>query len=210
MAKEDKKISENIVLSPDGKYRWQYDVDLFKNPNVLFLLLKILLIPLVAIFAFVTIIDLIKWGSKNFLANFKIFGIVFLVLVALIFVSYLIYAVIMRGKYSVIFEMDERGINHRQIPAQAKKAQKIATFTTVAGVAGGSLSTVGAGAAASRTEMYSEFSKVRKAKVYRRRNLIKLTETFEHNQIYVADADFDFVSNYILSRCTNLKSSRNS
>lgn len=205
MAKEDKKISENIVLSPDGKYRWQYDVDLLKNPTVLFLLLKILLIPLVAIFAFTTIIDLIKWGSKNFLANFKIFGIVFLVLVALIFVSYLIYAAIMRGKYSVIFEMDERGINHRQIPAQAKKAQKIATFTTVAGVAGGSLSTVGAGAAASRTEMYSEFSKVRKAKVYRRRNLIKLTERLEHNQIYVADADFDFVSNYILSRCTNLK-----
>ena len=203
--KEDEKISENITLCADGKYRWQYDVNLFKNSTVLFLLLKILLIPLVAIFAFVNIVDLIKQGFENFLANFKIFGIVFLVLVALIFVSYLIYAAIMGGKYSVIFEMDEKGINHRQIPAQAKKAQKIATFTTVAGAVGGSFSTIGAGAAASRTEMYSEFSKVKIIKVYPRRNIIKLNETLEHNQVYAADVDFEFVKNYISDRCPNAK-----
>ena len=182
--KQDEKISENITLCADGKYRWQYDVNLFKNPTVLIFILKVLLIPLAAIMVFVNVIDIINWGFNNFLSNLKIFGIVFLVLVAVVLLSYLIYAAIMGGKYCVIFEMDEKGINHRQIPSQAKKAKKIAGAAVAGGVATGNFSTIGAGIAASRTEMYSEFSKVRKAKVYRRRNLIKLTETIEHNQIY--------------------------
>ena len=203
--KEDEKISENITLCADGKYRWQYDVNLFKNTTVLFLILKIFLIPFAAIFVFVNVIDILKWGFDSFLSNLKIFGLVFLVLIAVVFISYLIYAAIMGGKYSVIFEMDEKGINHRQIPSQAKKAKKIAGLTAAGGAASGSLSTIGIGIAASRTEMYSEFSKVKRIKVYPRKNLIKLNETLEHNQVYAADADFEFVKNYISERCPNAK-----
>ena len=203
--KEDEKISENITLCADGKYRWQYDVNLLKNPTFLFLVLKILLIPFAAIFVFVNIIDISKWGYDHFLPNLKIFGLIFLVLIAIVFVSYLIYAAIMGGKYSVIFEMDEKGINHRQIPAQAKKAKKIAAFTAAGGGLSGNLSTIGVGIAASRTEMYSEFSKVKMIKVYPRKNLIKINETLEHNQVYAAEVDFEFVKNYISEHCPNAK-----
>ena len=203
--KEDEKISENITLCADGKYRWQYDVNLFKNPTILFLILKILLIPFAVIFMVVNIIDISKWGVDRFLPNLKVFGLVFLVLIAIIFISYLIYAAIMGGKYSVIFEMDEKGINHRQIPSQAKKAKKIASFTAAGGAATGNLSTIGIGIAASRTEMYSEFSKIKRIKVYPQRNLIKLNETLEHNQVYAADIDFEFVKNYIREHCRNAK-----
>ncbi|MBO4212582.1 MAG: hypothetical protein J5894_00535, partial [Clostridia bacterium] len=66
-------------------------------------------------------------------------------------------------------------------------------------------STIGAGIAASRTEMYSEFSKIKKIKVYPRRNLIKINETLEHNQVYAADVDFEFVKNYICEHCPGAK-----
>ena len=203
--KQDEKISENITLCADGKYRWQYDVNLFKNPTVLILILKVLLIPFAAIMVFVNVIDIINWGFDNFLSNFKIFGIVFLALIAVVLLSYLIYAAIMGGKYCVIFEMDEKGIKHRQIPSQAKKAGKIAGAAVVGGVATGNFSTIGAGIAASRTEMYSEFSKIKKIKVYPRRNLIKINETLEHNQVYAADVDFEFVKNYICEHCPGAK-----
>ena len=203
--KQDEKISENITLCADGKYRWQYDVNLFKNPTVLILILKVLLIPFAAIMVFVNVIDIINWGFNNFLSNLKIFGIVFLVLVAVVLLSYLIYAAIMGGKYCVIFEMDEKGINHRQIPSQAKKAKKIAGATVAGGIATGNFSTIGAGIAASRTEMYSEFSRIKKIKIYPRRNLIKINETLEHNQVYAADVDFEFVKNYVCERCPNAK-----
>ena len=206
MAKiQDEKISENITLCADGKYRWQYDVSLFKNPTILFLILKVLMIPFAAIMVFVNVIDIINWGFNNFLSNLKIFGIVFLVLVAVVLLSYLIYAAIMGGKYCVIFEMDEKGINHRQIPSQAKKAKKIAGAAVAGGIATGNFSTIGAGIAASRTEMYSEFSRIKKIKIYPRRNLIKINETLEHNQVYAADVDFEFVKNYICERCPNAK-----
>ena len=36
-------------------------------------------------------------------------------------------------------------------------------------------------------------------------DVIYVNETLEHNQIYVDDADFDFVRNYIIERCRNAK-----
>ena len=53
--------------------------------------------------------------------------------------------------------------------------------------------------------MYSEFDKVRKVKSYPRRGLIKVNERFSHNQVYVFSEDFDFVNDYIISHCKNLK-----
>ena len=51
-----------------------------------------------------------------------------------------------------------------------------------------------------RTEMYSEFGKVRSVKACRRRNLIKVNGLLNHNQVYTEKEDFDFVLNYISSR----------
>ena len=48
--------------------------------------------------------------------------------------------------------------------------------------------------------MYSEFGKVRSVKACRRRNLIKVNEVLNHNQVYAEKEDFDFVLNYISSR----------
>ena len=111
----------------------------------------------------------------------------------------------MGGKYIVEFEMDETGFVHRQIASQAEKAKKIGRAAMTAGAASGTHGAFAAGIAAQRTEMYTEFAKVKKVSPYPRRHVIKVKETLEHNQIYAADEDFAFVQQYILSRCPNAK-----
>ena len=41
MMAQGEKISNNITLCNDGKYRWIYEMSLFKNPTIFFLIWKI-------------------------------------------------------------------------------------------------------------------------------------------------------------------------
>ena len=75
----------------------------------------------------------------------------------------------------------------------------------MAGAASGRLGTVGIGMNAQRTELYSDFSKVRRVKAFPRRNLIKVNELFERNQVYAPSEDFAFVESYIISHCPYIK-----
>lgn len=201
LVNESKQISEHIVLCEDGVYRWIYEYSLFRHPGLFFLLLKVFFGVALGIFAFVMIIQIAE-GSldgdslKDILTGL---GIGLGVLFALVLVSYLIYAAIMGGKYIVVFEMNEDGINHRQIPKQAQKMHKVASATFLMGLASGNLATMGAGMNM-RTEMYTGFSATSKVKPYPRKNLIKIRELLSCNQVFAYDEDFDFVLNYICSR----------
>ena len=194
-------------MCDDGKYRWRYDVNLFKNLSIFRLVWKILFFSFAAIFLFVIIADIINWGfsAEKAIQNLKIFAYVLIGITAISAVSYLIYAAIMGGKYCVVFEMDEVGINHRQTDNQAKKAKKLGSLTAAAGAASGSFSTMGVGINATRTELYSEFAKVKRVKCIPKRNTIKLNGAFNHNQVYAVEEDLEFVESFILSHCENLK-----
>ena len=154
------------------------------------------------------IIDAVEWPAEfgsRILETLKIMGYFLIGMTVIVVVSYLIYAAVMGGSYIVEFEMDGKGISHRQIASQAKKARKIAAATVVAGLAAGRVSTVAAGINSSRTEMYSDFSLVRKVKACPKRNTIKVNAPLSHNQVYALKEDFDFVKDYIISHCPNLK-----
>ena len=203
-----KEISKNVTKFDDGKYRWVYELNLFKNPTVFFLVWKIFFFIIVGIFAFIIIIDAIQRSGffpDGFFGTLKILGYFILGMTALVGISYLIYAAIMGGKYTVEFEMDENGVNHKQIPSQAEKARKIGRAAAATGFAAGSMSAGMAGINAQRTEMYSEFSKVKKVKPCPRRRLIKVNGVLSHNQVYAQKEDFEFVKNYIISHCPNIK-----
>ena len=203
--KENEMINTRVTLCNDGKYRWTYEMSLFKNPTIFLLIWKIFFFIFLGVFAVVNISDFIKWGPEKALENLPVLGYLLLGMTAVVGLGYLIYAAIMGGKYIVEFEMDEKGITHKQTASQAKKTKKIGRVTMMAGAAAGRIGTVGAGMNAQRTEMYSDFSKVRKIKAYPRRDLIKVNERLGHNQVYAAKEDFEFVKNYIASRCVNIK-----
>ena len=205
MMKEGQWITSDIAFCQDGKYRWVYEMSLLKNPTFFVLVWKIFFFIILGIFVFITLIDLFSgdMDSERFLDTLKAFGCFILGMTVVSVLGYLLYAAVMGGKYIVMFEMDERGILHKQLPKQATKARAIGMITAMLGAASGSFGAVSAGWGAQRTSMYSEFARVRKVIPYSNRNLIKVNERFGHNQVYVSNESFDFVLKYITERVPN-------
>lgn len=194
-----------ITRSDDGKYCWTYELNLYKNPTVFVTVWLIFFFILLGITAVTCISDLVNWGPETLLDNLRFLLYFFIGMTAVVALGYVVYALIVGGRYIVEFEMDEKGINHRQIPSQAEKAKKIGEVTAMAGYLSKRPSVTGAGIMAQRTEMYSDFEKVRHVRPCPRRNMIKLNSPFSRNQVYAAKEDFPFVTDYILSHCNNLK-----
>lgn len=194
--------NEMVQLYPDGKYRWVHEMSLYKNPSILFLVMKIFAWVCFGIWLFSILLrGCDSVDSKDFWemawGDTKFFLIIFAVFMALCLISYYIYALIMGGKYCVLFEMDQQGVLHQQMAKQVKKAEVIRALTVLAGLASRNITTVGVGLAA-RTEMYTTFASVKSVKANPRHNIIKVNETLNHNQVFVAPANYDFVLRYIL------------
>ena len=172
------KITENVYLCPDGKYRWCYEFRMLKNPAILITVLKVLML------------------SFGIVVGFMVLGAV----------SYLILAAMYGWSYQVLFTMDENGVEHRQMKKQFEKAEAIGWLTAAVGLAAGNIGRAGTGLlAATKTSTTSEFQHVRKVRAVQRRDVIYVNQLLEHNQVYVEDADFDFVRNYIEEHCPNAK-----
>ena len=199
------KVTENICLGTDGKYHWYYEFKLMKNPTILFVLWKIFFWIFVAMWAFLSIINSIEghFNMKDFLGFSKIFLFILVGAEALVAVSYLIYAVMQGFKYCVLFEMNEDGVKHTQMPKQFKKAQAMSLVLILSGMATKNPGAIGQGMlAGAKNSMVSSFSQVRSIEIFRKRNVIKVNERLNKNQVYAYDEDFDFVVNYIKSHVT--------
>lgn len=203
MLKEGEKVTPNIVLCADNKYRWIYYFNLFRNFTILFLIWRIFLYILLAAFLtyFLSSLSTPDFFMEGFYKFLKIFAIALGVMTALVVLGYLIYAGTMGGKYIVLFEMDENGVVHKQIPSQAKKAKNIAK----AGLTTSRITIIGATASAARTSMYSDFKKVVKVKYRPHLNTIKVNQKLSRNEIYAEKEDYEFVKEYIVNHCPNIK-----
>ena len=196
---------KEVRLCSDGKYRWAYEMNLLKNPTIFFTVLKVMMISVGIVWLFGLVIGLGDMRLDYFLFWTKLTGIMIGIFFVLTIIGVLITAAIL-GKYVVLFEMDENEVVHIQMPRQVKKAEVIGFITVLVGAMAKNPTTMGAGLlAASKSRSSSEFANVRRVKAYRKRNLIKVNQLFNKNQVYVADEDFDFVYNYIKSRCINAK-----
>lgn len=200
-------LKQGVTLCEDGKYRWIYAMNMWKNPTILFLILKIFY----GIFAvggvLLVIMSLTQPAYEGKLwENLGYFLIFVAFFTVLILIAYSIVAAMYGGKYIILFTMDEQGITHEQVKEQARKARKLGALTAAVGAGRGNLSMMGLGASvAARTSMSSDFSMVRSVKAYKWRNVIKIREILSNNQVYVRDEDFDFVLQYIREHCPRVK-----
>ena len=192
-----------VRLCEDGKYRWIYEMNMLTNPTIFLTVFKIFFyIILAGWLIFGTFLYLIHGDFAGFLDFGKGALIAIAGMAALTFLGVLLLSALYGGKYVVLFEMDEEQIKHIQLPKQVKKAEALSLLTALVGIAAKRPTTVGAGLLASgKTTSTSEYKKVRRVVARRALHLIKVNQLLEKNQIYVPDEDFDFVYEYIKSRC---------
>ena len=192
-------VTKNISLGEDGVYRWVYELNLYTNPTILYLIWKIFGCICLGMWLFMLLIAGFDGNlMEEFIGITQTCFLFTLGFMALCLVGYLIYAMMVGGKYCVLFEMDERGVNHIQMEPQVKKAELIGMLTMLVGAAAGKPGVVGTGLlAGARTSMYSSFDAVQSVEPFPRRNLIKVNEFLCKNQVYAADEDFDFVLGFI-------------
>lgn len=199
----------SIVRDEQGTYRWAFEFNLWTNPTILLTVLKAFAIAALAVVAFMFAL-LIPDLMGGTLYTWQVSGTVWTCLVmlavmlGLALLGYAVNALMNGGKYCVLFEMDERGITHRQLPRQVEKAQVVSALNVLAGLASGNPSQVGAGIlTAARDSSHSSFEAVRSIEGSRRLQVIKVNEPLMKNQVYVEPADYDFVLGFIAAHCPN-------
>ena len=200
--------SKNIMMCPDGKYRWVYELDMYKSSAIIKEVWRAFLIAGLIVAAMLAVFSLIEGDSLAETVRFvgEVMAILFGIFLVLSILSYLIYAFMVNGKYCVLFEMDEYGINHKQHEKQVKKSQLIGAIATIAGAAAGRPGMAGTGIlAAARTSMYTGFDDVKELEFLPKEHLIRVNETLSRNQVYAEEEDFAFVANYIKEHCKNAK-----
>ena len=195
-------------MCPDGKYRWVYELDMYKSSAIIKEVWRAFLIAGLIVAAMLAVFSLIEGDSLAETVRFvgEVMAILFGIFLVISILSYLIYAFMVNGKYCVLFEMDEYGINHKQHEKQVKKSQLIGAIATIAGAAAGRPGMAGTGIlAAARTSMYTGFDDVKELEFLPKEHLIRVNETLNRNQVYAEEEDFAFVANYIKAHCKNAK-----
>lgn len=206
--KTTKDVGERVTLYPDGKYRWVCEVNMLKNPSILFDVWKALGISigiLVAFFALLIACD----GDINMkvLSGLaETVGLLIAIFAVISILGYLLFAAMSGWKYVVLFIMDEKEVVHQQMPSQVKKAKVIGALTVLVGLFAGKPGVVGTGVLSqARMSMTSTLAHVSRLIPCRRMHLIKVNQRLSKNRIYVHDEDFDFVYDFLCQHCVKAK-----
>jgi hypothetical protein len=201
LRRSGRRVSPGVTAGEDGVLRWVYEMNMWKNPTLVITIGKVFLLAAMAPALLVLILGIVEGQGLGpaFLLFLKVAGIVIGVVAGLLLLAYPLVAWLNGGKYCVVFEMDERGVNHVQMARQFDRNRTLAMVTALAGALAGNAQTAGAGLlAASRKSLYSDFGKVRRVVVNEARSVIYLNEALNRNQVYAAPADFAFVRDHIV------------
>lgn len=200
-------LGSRVKLCEDGKYRWKYELNMITNPVIMITVFKVFLYTvLILVLIFCPILFIVDGDWAGVLGMFKSMGIVLGIFAVLTFLGTVILSWVFGGKYVALFEMDDKEIVHSQLDVQQKKARKLGMLTFLVGLFAKRPSTMGTGLLSTvKNSSISEFSKVRRVRSRRWLHTIKVNQFLERNQIYVPQEDYDFVLDYIMSCCRNLK-----
>ncbi len=192
-------MQANALEKVEERYRWQYQMSLYRKPGIFLNTAKVILIALAITLLILGIGVLIADGFDK--DSFRFLGRLALILLGicavLLVLGYLLYAVVMGGYYVVDFTMDGKQLIHAQTPKQAKKAEKISQAAVIMGALARNRGAMSAGMlSAGRSVSVTEFARVTKVVANRRQSVIKLWSR-GWNEVYADGPDFDFVENWI-------------
>lgn len=193
--------SGSILQKEQGKFFWVYEMPMLKSFFLLFEVWRALGAAFLTVAALMVIINLVSGNGAGSLWEVLMLPLIpFAIIMVLSVPAYYIVTKANNGRYTVLFEMDDEGIDHIQI--KTEKARALDLLTVFVGKAAGNRTATAAGMlSASGGSLYSRFSSVRKIRAYPGKHLITLTGRLVRNQVYADDEDFDFVYDYIVSRC---------
>ncbi len=103
--------------------------------------------------------------------------------------------------------MNERELAFSQTTDQKQITRTISAASAAVNAAGRNVggTIAGAGLALSPNAYRSAFAKVKSIKAKRKDNLIWVNTFLQYQMVYVPDAFYDFVWNYITQRCPNAR-----
>ena len=192
----------------EGVYRWVYELPMMKSFFLLFEVWRVLGISAAIVIVIMLVMSLLSGnGLAGVTGAFTTGIIVLAILMVLSLPAYWIVTKANNGKYTVLFEMDEEGIDHTQI--KTDKAKALEALTILAGAKTGNRTVAGAGVlSATGTSLYSRFSSVKKIKADPAKCLIRLYGKLIRNQVYTDPEHYEFVLDYITARCPQAEVTR--
>lgn len=198
---EEPEVTNDIFQDKRGKFLWISEVPMMKSFFLLFEVWKVIGFSALIILLFSLVIGLLTGGGLDvFLGSIGAVGIAFAIIFVLSIPSYWIVTKANNGVYTVLFEMDDSGIDHIQIKTEKAKALDILTMF-VGGMAKSKTATAAGLLSATGGSLYSRFSSVKKIRAYPDKGLITLNGPLFRNQVYVDEECFEYVFDYIKRRC---------
>ena len=191
-------MNNESFLDENGYYRWVSELNLFSNPTVFFTLFRVFTLSSVLGFGALFIICSISDGGIAW-EMFYAFIFTYIALIILLSISYLLYALLNKGKYCVAFELTTEYLLHKQIHKKFNKNQVLNALQILIGVSSKNLLCISTGIlAGTRQSMLTKLISVDKIIANKKKNTIKLRNGIRYNHIYTENENYDVILKFIL------------
>ena len=204
-SEEARELGFNVLFQEeDGTYDWIYCMKMFQNRSILKFILKIIglmFVLMAVIFAFLI------HDFSSLLPFLGILALCFAGVVLITFFATWLVNALYKGNYLLVYQMNDRELVFSQTTDQKQITRTISAASAAVNAAGRNVggTIAGAGLALSPNAYRSEFAKVKSIKAKRKDNLIWVNTFLQYQMVYVPDAFYDFVWNYITQRCPNAR-----
>lgn len=196
---ETKQAAPGVYICSDGKMRWAYDYNAWASPDRFLKLVRILLCVTVMAAAVCFLLTVSSGFKQSGIFALQVLGYGAAASLVLSAAGWAASASSGGGKYCVVFEMDEKGVNRVDMRSEYKRTEALAMLGVVEQDGPG---TAPLGVmAASKKSLYSEFRRVRCLRVRRKSHTIVMEARRAPNEIYAGREQFDFVLDYIRAHC---------
>ena len=200
------RFTARVTQGEDGVYRWYYDMDMYQNKSMLYMLEKINLFTFLGVSIGGALLIMAVEGDASFARGILLVGLALGALMALLYwVGFYIFAGIKRGNYRIHFAMREDGIElvwSDPLKEGFAVGEKVLSLT---GAAMGSRTVRGRWRPTLNEVSNLAFSSVIRYKRYPKWNMLDLSVPGGKFQVYADNADMYWVESYMLSRTRSAK-----